>query len=121
MSENISLDPKKIVNQSIKTFKNLLKEFPKNATDDFFYDDNTLQKIRDADKTLTEMVTFFNQQSSSLAEAERDTVKDALNKLSLLMEELPKDSADEFLYDRIFHNQVEDAREIILKLSRLFS
>ncbi|MEN8154430.1 MAG: hypothetical protein ABFR75_10450 [Acidobacteriota bacterium] len=49
-----------------------------------------------------------------------ENAENLLGKLSLLLEELPTDSSDEFLYDRTIHNLVEDAREVVIKLGRYF-
>lgn len=119
MSDNISLDAKKIINQSIKTFANLLKEFPKNAAEDFIYDESTLKKIGNVGDALTEMANLVKQKTTSLGETERNALKESHKILSLLMDELPGDPADEFLYDRMIHQQVVDARETIAKLSHI--
>ena len=121
MSDNISMKATNIFKRSIKTFTNLLKEFPKNAVEDFIYDDSTLKKIEAAGDALTDMTTFFKQEATHFKESERDTVKKALKILSQLMDELPKDSADEFMYDRMIHRMVEESRETITKLNHLFS
>lgn len=120
MSDNISLEATKIVNQSVKAFTNLLKEFPKNGADNFIYDESTLKKIASAAAALAEMARLVKQKTTSLGEPERDAVKESFATLSRLMAELPRKPADEFLYDRMIHQLVEDARETITKLSRLF-
>ena len=120
MSDKISSEAKNIFNRSVKIFANLLKEFPKNAADDFIYDDSTLKKIGDALKALKDMKTFFSKKGSSLGD-EENTVKDSLKIFSLLMDELPKDPSDEFMYDRVIHHMVEDTRGAISKITQLFS
>lgn len=107
MSDTITPDAKQVINQTITAFANLLKEFPKNATDDFIYDASTLRKIENAGKALTKMTTILQRNKASH------------HTLSSLMDELPKNPADEFLYDRAIHKLVEDARETITQLNRL--
>jgi len=121
MANNLSSEEKLSFNQSIQTFSNLFKEFPKKATEDFIYDESTLKKIGDAEDALNEITSLINQISKDLEEQLSNEVKQSLKILSQLMEELPKDAADEFLYDRLIHRQVEDSRETIAKLGALFS
>lgn len=117
MPDNISMDAKNFLDQVIKAFTNLLKEFPRNAAEDFVYDASTLEKIGKAGEILAKMAGFVKQDNSSLGGAEKKAVKESYNILSRLMDELPKDPADEFMYDRTIHRQVEDARESIVTLS----
>ncbi|MCK5058962.1 MAG: hypothetical protein KAT34_20110 [Candidatus Aminicenantes bacterium] len=119
MSDNIHPGAKKIIHQSIKAFTNLLKEFPKNAAENFIYDGSTLEKIENAGKALTEMATLLHHKNNPFGEAEKNTLKESYKILTLLMDELPKDPADEFLYDRTIHHHVENARETIEQLNHI--
>jgi len=116
MPDNINPDAKRVINRSVNVFKNLLKEFPKNAADDFIYDESTLGKINDAAGVLTEMAALIAKKATA-GESEQGIIKKSHKTLTLLMEELPRDPADEFLYDRNIHRQVESARETIEQLS----
>jgi len=119
MSDTINPDAKQVISQTVKAFANLLKEFPKNATDDFIYDASTLKKIENAGQALTKMTTLLQQNKVSSVETENNSIKASHHTLSSLMDELPKNPADEFLYDRAIHKQVEDARETVAQLNRL--
>lgn len=121
MSGNISLETSKRLNQVLATFSNLLKEFPKNAIDDFSYDDSTLKKISQAGDSLTETVGFFKKKSTAITKEDKARIKQSLKVLSLLMAELPKNPEDEFSYDRMIHQLVEDARETVAGLAQIFS
>jgi hypothetical protein len=120
MAEDVSLNATEVVSQSIKTFSNLLKEFPKSAADDFIYDDSTLEKIASAEEALGGMAAFLKGKTSHLSKEDKAVLKGAHDILSKLMAELPRDAADEFLYDRLIHQQVEGARQAIVTLSDLF-
>jgi hypothetical protein len=52
---------------------------------------------------------------------ERQTIKECQSILSALMDEMPLSPEDEFLYDTQIHQQVERAREAVVKLGSLFS
>ena len=121
MPDKVSSDAKKIIEKTFKTFVNLLKEFPKSASEDFVYDDSTLKKIGNASQTLKELAAFVKAHKSDFPAEERQTVKDFQAILSGLMEEMPLNSEDEFLYDPLIHQKVGDARETIVKLGSLFS
>lgn len=121
MSDKVSSDAKKVIKKTFKTFVNLLKEFPKSASEDFVYDDSTLKKIGNAGQALKELAVFVKAHKSDFPAEERQTVKDCQTVLSRLMEEMPLNSEDEFLYDPLIHQKVEDARETIVKLGSLFS
>lgn len=120
MSEKISADAINIIKKTFKVFGNLLKEFPRNAADDFIYDENTIEKIKNAQVTLTEMRGFIRKKSASLGKEEKSMVTDALKILGQLLDELPKDPADEFMYDRMIHQMVEQARVAIVNLGQFF-
>ncbi len=120
MSDNVSSEAKKIIKKTFKTFVNLLKEFPISASEDFVYDDSTLKKIGNAGQILKELVIFINAQPGVFPAEEWQTVKDCQAVLSGLMEEMPLNSEDEFLYDPLIHQKVEDARETVVKLGDLF-
>ena len=113
MPDTISSEAKEIISKSVKAFTNLLKEFPKGAADEFFYDASTLKKIGNVGDVLNEMATLEETGSESL--------KESFKILSQLMDELPKDSSDEFLYDREIHRKVEGARGTIAKLQNIIS
>lgn len=113
MPDNISSEAKEIISRSVKAFTNLLKEFPKEEAGDFVYDESTLKKIGNAADILSEM--------AALSEASSEPLKESFKKLSQLLDELPKDSSDEFLYDREIHRQVEEARDTIVKLNQIIS
>jgi hypothetical protein len=113
MPDNISLEAKEIINESIKAFTNLLKEFPKTISGGFVYDESTLKKIENVGEALSGM--------ASLGETENAVIKESFKILSQLMAELPRDSTDEFLYDHETHRQVEKARDTIAKLSRIIN
>jgi hypothetical protein len=121
MPDNISLDVLEILNQTNKTFSNLLKEFPKNAGDDFIYDESTLEKISHANIALDNITPLADKILNDLGEKNQILVKDPIKSFSRLMAELPRDPADEFLYDRMVHQLVEAARETVVKLNRLIS
>jgi len=120
MSEKISAEAIKMIKQTFKVFGNLLKEFPRSAADDFIYDENTIEKISHADGILKEMSGFIKKNSASLGKEEKTMIKDSLGILSRLMNELPKDPADEFMYDRVIHQMVEEARVAIVDLGQFF-
>ena len=113
MPDNMSLQAKEIISRSIQAFTNLLKEFPRDAADEFVYDESTLLKIGDVGDVLAEMAKLTKTGSAPL--------KESFKVLSGLMDELPKEASDEFLYDREIHRQVEDARAAIEKLSTIIS
>lgn len=113
MPDNMSSQAEEIVSRSVKAFTNLLKEFPKDAADEFVYDESTLKKIGNAGDVLSEM--------AALSETGSAPLKEPFKKLSQLMKELPKDASDEFLYDRDIHRHVEDAREATAKLNNIIS
>lgn len=121
MSDKVSSDTKKVIEKTFKTFVNLLKEFPISASEDFVYDDSTLKKIGNAGQALKELDTFVQVQPSVFPAEERQTVKDCQVVLSGLMDELPLGPEDEFLYDPLIHQKVEDARETVVKLGSMFS
>ncbi len=121
MVDKISTDTKKVIGHSIKSFGNLLKEFPKIATDNFVYDDSTLKKIGDASNSLNQWNNQLERIANQLDDKTKDEVKVSLNVLTQLMDELPKNSNDEFWYDRTIHQMVEDARETIYKLDQIIS
>lgn len=121
MSDKIALDAGKIINHSIETFANLLKEFPKNAADSFVYDESTLKKIGSSGAALAKMAALLKRGKTSFGKIEKSTVEESYNILSRLMDEMPKSPADEFSYDRAIHLQVEEARQAIKKLSHLIS
>ena len=58
--------------------------------------------------------------SASLGKEEKTKVKDSLKILTRLMDELPKDPADEFMYDRVIHQLVEEARVTVVNLGQFF-
>jgi hypothetical protein len=120
MSEKISADATNIIKKTFKVFGNLLKEFPRSATEDFIYDENTIEKISNAEDTLKEMSGFIKKKSASLGKEEKNMVKDSFGILARLMDELPKDPSDEFLYDRVIHQLVEQARVVIVNLGQFF-
>ena len=120
MPEKISADATNIIKKTFKVFGNLLKEFPRSAADDFIYDENTIEKINKAEETLKEMRGFFKKKSASLGKEEKNMVKDSLSILTQLMDELPKDPADEFMYDRMIHELVEQARVTIVNMGQFF-
>lgn len=120
MPDKVSSDAKNIIEKTFKTFVNLLKEFPKSASEDFVYDDSTLKKIGNAGQILKELDTIVQAQPSAFPAEERQTLKDCQDILSGLMEEMPLNSEDEFLYDLLIHQKVESAREIVVKLGDLF-
>jgi len=119
MSDTINPDAKQVINQTVTAFANLLKEFPKNAAEDFVYDESTLRKIGNAGQALTKMTTMLQQDKTSSVETENNSIEAFHHTLSSLLGELPKNPADEFLYDRAIHKQVEDARETVEQLNRL--
>jgi hypothetical protein len=121
MADTINPDMKQVIKQTVNAFANLLKEFPKNAAEDFIYDASTLSKIEDADNAVSEMATLFQQDKTSFGETETNRLKESYHLLTLLMDELPKDPTDEFLYDRTIHRQVENAREAVEQLSRIIA
>ena len=121
MSDKVSSDAKKVIKKTFKMFVNLLKEFPISASEDFVYDDSTLKKIGNAGQALNELAAFVKVHKSAFPAEERQTVKDCQTVLSGLMEEMPLSSEDEFLYDPLIHQKVEDARETIVKLGSMFS
>ena len=120
MSDNISVGARDILERFLKSFVNLLKEFPKNATDEFVYDDSTLKKIGNAADALNNMDGLFEGEANPFGQ-EGGRVKESVALLSRLLDELPKNAADEFLYDRDIHQQVEEARDTIVKLYELVS
>lgn len=119
MADNISQEKKEIIDQAINTYAKLLKEFPKNAAEDFIYDSSTLAKIGRAGDALNKMASLLKGQQTSPDETGKDTLRDAHDVLSRLMAELPKNPVDDFSYDRAVHQLVEDARETLEKLSRI--
>ena len=110
----------KVIQQSIKTFNNLLKEFPKNAADDFIYDDSTINKIGLANESLKLMSKLTASPNNALEQNVLKVVKESIETISKLMKELPESSEDEFLYDRNSHQLVENARGSLTKLNSLF-
>lgn len=106
MTESNSADTHKKIAQSLKAFANLLKEFPKNPSDDFIYDESTIKKIGAAGDALPVLKEHFKKNRA-----------DSIKILDKLMDELPKDASDEFLYDREIHLLVEKSREIVNRLS----
>jgi hypothetical protein len=106
MTENNSPDSNAKVAQALKSFSNLLKEFPKNPSEDFIYDGSTIDKITAAGEALPRLKKHFKKNKGEMVKI-----------LDALMEELPKDSSDEFLYDREIHHLVVKSRKIIQKLS----
>ncbi len=119
MSENNLSENSKKISPSIKTFTNLLKEFPKNAAENFSYDISTLKKIKKAGTALIELTNIVEQNTFSQEKMEGNMEKGALKILSQLLEELPKDSSDEFRYDETIYRKVEAARHSIENLSKL--
>jgi len=117
--ERANLDVKAIVEESLRTFTNLLKEFPRQATDEFVYDASTLKKIDRAAAALTQMAGLCTPDSTSIGGAQADIVRESHAVLSRLMSELPRAAADEFLYDRRIHRLVEDARMTLVRLNAL--
>jgi len=117
MSAAISFQPTGEQKRSLKTFANLLKEFPKNASDGFIYDESTLKKINRACDALHHVTELIRQKSSSLDEGGTHKIDGSQKILAKLLDELPREAADEFLYDRTIHRLVEQSREIITKLS----
>jgi hypothetical protein len=117
MSAAISLQPTEEQKRSLKTFANLLKEFPKNPSDGFIYDESTLKKINQACDALHEVTELIRQKSSNLDEDGINKIAGSQKILAQLMDELPREAADEFLYDSTIHRLVEQAREIITMLS----
>ena len=61
-----------------------------------------------------------DSQKTSLGKEENNMVTDALKILGQLLDELPKDPADEFMYDRMIHQLVEQARVTIVNLGQFF-
>jgi hypothetical protein len=121
MAGRLKLEEKKDVKRLLKVFANLLKEFPKRGTEEFIYDESTLKKIENCRDAMTEMATLLNKKTTSLDHTDKNAVKESLIKLSSLIDELPTDPADEFLYDRSVHKMVEYAREAIANLGHIFA
>lgn len=119
MPGKISLEATKCINHVMATFSNLLKEFPKNATEDFSYDDSTLNKISQSGDALTETISFFKKKSTAITKENKARINKSLKVFSLLMAELPKNPEDEFSYDRMIHQLVEDARETVAELAEI--
>ncbi len=119
MSDKIALDAGKIINQSIETFANLLKEFPKNAADSFIYDGSTLKKIGSAAAALSEMTALLERGMPSFTAQDKNMVEESHDILARLMDELPRSPVDEFSYERTIHRRVADARQAIEKLKNL--
>ena len=117
MSAAISLQTTEEQKRSLKTFANLLKEFPKNPLDGFIYDESTLKKINRACDALHDVTELIRQKSSNLGEEGIDKIAGSQKILAQLMDELPREAADEFLYDGTIHQLIEQSREIIGKLS----
>jgi hypothetical protein len=115
MSGNGAMDIEDFLGEFSKTFRNLLKEFPKRATDDFIYDESTMTKIGKASEALAQLSALSGEKTAALQENER--IKKCHKILSQLMDELPKDPADEFAYDRTIHQLVEDARQTLADLA----
>lgn len=109
-----------IIKETFKVFVNLLKEFPKNSTGEFIYDDATIKKIKQAAIALADLDTLSGKKSAALKKGDRMIVEESVRVLSGLLAELPKKSSDEFLYDRLIHQKVEKAREVIVRLGSLF-
>ena len=120
MADNLPAESRESLERFLKPFVNLLKEFPKNAADDFIYDDSTLKKIGHAVEALTHMTGNLSGGSNPFGDA-GELVKESLGIFSRLLEELPKDSSDEFLYDRAIHTQVDVAREAVVNLYQLLA
>ena len=119
MSENGSSHVKDLLGEFSKTFKNLLKEFPKTAVDDFIYDDSTMKKIAKASASMLELYFLFGKKTTAFVDIER--IKESHAILSQLMDEVPKDPADDFAYDRAIHQMVEDARHTLAELDNMAS
>ncbi len=118
MFENISVDAQKLMKRTIKAFTNLLKEFPKNADDNFVYDESTLEKIGTAGVALDGLASLLNRESHYLGEAEKKIISGYHQKLDKFIKELPQDPSDEFSYHPEFHDITEEARETVEKLSQ---
>jgi hypothetical protein len=116
MPDNMDAKAKQIFDQFTTTFANLLKEFPKNPAEDFIYDGSTLKKISHAANAWTDITTLLKQRPDSLEENHRARIDKSFKTFNQLMEELPRDPADEFLYDRVIHQLVVKARETIDQL-----
>lgn len=119
MAEQKSSGSTGIIKETFKVFVNLLKEFPKNFTGDFIYDDATIKKIKRAVEALREMDMLAKKGSTGLGKKAQEIVKESVGVLSRLLNELPRKSTDEFLYDRLIHQKVEEAREVIVKMGGL--
>lgn len=117
MSDKGTVDVKDFLGECSRTFKNLLKEFPRKATDDFIYDESTMTKIGKASEALAELSAMFGEITVSHQESER--IKESHKILGQLMAELPKDPADDFAYDRFIHQLVEDARLALADLDNM--
>jgi hypothetical protein len=120
MADNLPAEARESLERFLKPFVNLLKEFPKDAVDDFIYDDSTLKKIGAASEELDRTSEVLKRGADHFDEA-GDLVREAIGIFSGLFEELPRDSADEFLYDRDIHNQVEAAREAVVNLYQMLA
>ena len=116
MSAPISLETTEEQKRSLKTFANLLKEFPKNSLDGFIYDESTLKKIKHACGALSDVTKLISQKSSKLGEDGTNKIAGSQKILAQLMDELPRDADDEFSYDSTIHQIIEQSREIIAKL-----
>ena len=116
MPDNIDAKAKQVFEQFTATFANLLKEFPKNPAEDFIYDESTLKKIGSAANDWANITNLLKKQPASFEEIHRTKLRDSHKTFSQLMEELPRDASDEFLYDPVIHQLVAKARETIEQL-----
>ena len=119
MAEKISSRSLVSLEKVFKSFVNLLKEFPKSASNDFIYDESTLKKVALANESLHELSVFLTEKSTAFEEEKKTTIHESLDILGKLMDELPRDSQDQFSYEPEIHQLVEDARETIVKLGAL--
>jgi hypothetical protein len=116
MAEQTSSGATGILQETFKVFVNLLKEFPKSSGGDFIYDDATIKKIKQAAEALAEMESLSKKKTLALKKEDRKIVEESVAVLAGLLGELPRKSSDEFLYDRVIHQKVENAREAIVRL-----
>ena len=120
MTDESALKTSAATFQLLKSFGNLLKEFPRQAADDFIYDESTLKKISRATTAMSDIQPYIDCEGESSADADLSAFRGGLVILSRLIVELPKDPADEFVYDREIHQMVEAARGTVGKLNLLF-
>ena len=121
MVDKKTTDSSEIIRNTFGAFVNLLKEFPRSAIEDFIYDESTLKKISKGNDALKALNSAVRDSKSEFSTEQLQTIKDCQTILSLLMEEMPLSPEDEFLYDSEIHQQVEKAREAVVKLGDLFS